>query len=354
MLTPRLAAFALALTALSCDESPPPDGLPQTCEVEQDFAVWGIGRIDMLFVISNAPTMVDEQTQLAANAPRFIRVLEMIPDGLPDVHIGVVTADPAEGGVLRGILVDEVAPNGERSRNYSGSLVDAFTSLARVGMWGSPDVQPLEVVRLALDPANTANAGFHRNDGRTLLVIVLVTDQDDASPAGSAVYADDLKAMLAEDRDVVALAVAPTAARDHRIGAWQAEFPYLHAAFTDIANEDWSDVLFPVAALFTRNNVDPCISDPIDTTDVAPAALGVQLGCSVSYQFDDGTGEVVPRCELDDTGAPVPGSGPCWRIFEEPLWCSVAPQNLAFWIERQVHLYHAALSIRCPCAEPNP
>src|SRR3954467_1350958 len=47
--------------------------------------------VDILFLIDDSLSMVEEQASLKANFGRFIGVLESLDGGLPNVHIGVVT-----------------------------------------------------------------------------------------------------------------------------------------------------------------------------------------------------------------------------------------------------------------------
>src|SRR5215813_14323777 len=54
--------------------------------------------IDILFLIDDSPSMADKQQNLADNFPKFIQVLESIPGGLPNVHIGVTTSDMGTQG----------------------------------------------------------------------------------------------------------------------------------------------------------------------------------------------------------------------------------------------------------------
>jgi len=67
-----------------------------------------------------------------------------------------------------------------RCRNFEGEPQDAFSCLADVGVQGCGFEQPLEALRLALNADTTPqNEGFLRDDA--VLVVVLVTDEDDCS-----------------------------------------------------------------------------------------------------------------------------------------------------------------------------
>lgn len=173
--------------------------------------------LDLLFVIDNSPSMLDKQVSLAQNFPRMIDKLAQLDGGLPDLHIGVITSDmgtqgsavaspgPAIGtlglggcaglgddGALQhggdpklssGFIVDVAGPTG-RMRNYSGTLIDEFSTLARVGAGGCGFEQHLAAMRRSL--ANPANAGFLRPEAN--LAVVILADEDDCSVLDPALF----------------------------------------------------------------------------------------------------------------------------------------------------------------------
>ncbi|MBV8757679.1 MAG: VWA domain-containing protein [Deltaproteobacteria bacterium] len=166
-------------------------------------------ELDVLFVVDNSPSMLDKQESLAANFPRMIDVLATLDDGVPDLHIGVVTSDlgtsgsqtaPAPGigsgpGQCRGTgdagNLQQTAAMTERylaDGNYSGALRDAFAQLAQVGDQGCGFEQHLGAMRRALDN-NTTNAGFLRDAAN--LAVVILADEDDCSVADSAFFGPD-------------------------------------------------------------------------------------------------------------------------------------------------------------------
>lgn len=157
--------------------------------------------IDMLFLIDNSGSMLEEQTSLAANFPEFIRVLQNIEGGLPNIHLGVISTDMGAGpwvetgcsangdngglrtnatcGVNNAYIEDLEDPNGGRITNYSGTLEETFSCMARLGTTGCGFEQPLKAMQKALDGSNPANNGFLRENA--YLAIVFVTDEDDCS-----------------------------------------------------------------------------------------------------------------------------------------------------------------------------
>jgi hypothetical protein len=167
--------------------------------------------LDVLFVVDNSSSMIEEQQALIAGFPDFIEVLENLDGGLPDIHIGVVSTDVGAGpfsdpscplsgddGVLRvpdsrcGITTDErflrSAPvTDDRATNFGGSLTEAFGCMAALSVTGCGFEQPLKALRRTLESG--ANEGFRRPGA--LLAIVFLTDEDDCSAMDDGLYTPD-------------------------------------------------------------------------------------------------------------------------------------------------------------------
>ena len=166
--------------------------------------------VDILFLIDDSLSMVEEQASLKANFGRFIAVLESIQGGLPNIHIGVATPNlgtsaidgtrassvgtcvgGGEGGKLRrttsggAFLSDIDDGRGGRIKNYTGTLTSAFNQIADVGAAGCGIEQHLEAVKRALDN-NPENAGFLRPNA--FLAVIVVADEDDCSLAKSTLF----------------------------------------------------------------------------------------------------------------------------------------------------------------------
>jgi hypothetical protein len=138
-------------------------------------------------------------------------VLNSLPGGLPNLHIGVVSSDmgtkgadvaqpgPTIGQVGQGgcagtgksgnlqtngapvtgtFLSDIKQSDGSRTKNYTGTLADVFSQMARLGAGGCGFEQTLAAMKAALNN-NPANAGFLRQSA--LLGVVFLTDEDDCS-----------------------------------------------------------------------------------------------------------------------------------------------------------------------------
>jgi hypothetical protein len=179
--------------------------------------------LDILFMVDDSSSMVPMQQTLAAGFAAFTSVIDALPGGTPDLHIGVVSSDmgagdgssiqgcqvggTGDGGRLqsapRGACTDTTLAgganyiavgldpvSGERVTNYTASsLSDVFGCIALLGASGCGFEHQLSSVRHALDPALAPpeNAGFLRPDA--FLAVILLTNEDDCSaPAGSALF----------------------------------------------------------------------------------------------------------------------------------------------------------------------
>ncbi|HEU4612575.1 MAG TPA: hypothetical protein VFS15_10880 [Kofleriaceae bacterium] len=218
--TSLLGLLGLALLA-GCPDRTISKVNPNQGRVEfKDIPVSVNRDIDILFVIDDSNSMADKQTNLKNNFPNFINVLNTIEGGLPNVHLGVVTsdlgtkgADDAQAGpsvgsgigaclnnggkngnlqtssVVTGAFISDTKnTDGTRSTNYSGSLEDAFSAIASVGVNGCGFEQHLEAAKRALD-GNPQNAGFLRPNA--YLALIFIQDEDDCSMAHSSLLGSD-------------------------------------------------------------------------------------------------------------------------------------------------------------------
>ncbi len=204
--------------------------------------------VDLLFVIDNSGSMAGEAVGMRLSVPALTAALGATTGGLPNLHVGVTTTDLGTGefqitycedvGGDAGALVTgnctnptggapyliDVEPRSceitrddqnqcsahtcsqsncaheptttfvedagtgcPRCRNFAGeSLEDAFTCIADLGTMGCGFEQPLEAMYKALDPANTANHGFVRDNA--YLAILMLTDEDDCSASDPRLY----------------------------------------------------------------------------------------------------------------------------------------------------------------------
>ncbi len=156
-------------------------------------AATGCEKMDIVFVVDNSGSMGEEQTNLAANFPKFVSVLDQTKagNGAPiDYRVAVTTTGKSYKLVGPfGISDDEKGDDGAFRNNCGGSkrwlerseAQASFACRAQVGTGGPSEEMPLECMRLSLTDrmADGTNAGFVRDDA--LLAVVFLTDEDDCS-----------------------------------------------------------------------------------------------------------------------------------------------------------------------------
>lgn len=167
-----------------------------------------VRKADILFVIDNSGSMAQEQENLGKKFPAFMRKLQDIEGGLPDLRIAVVNTDVGAGNLpvdtLGTCLRTERSPrgrfqtkdgrcgldpakahflgvDGKGGQNFDGPLDDVFKCLADQGTEGCGYEHQLQAMRAALAGAgvNPENKDFLREDA--YLAVVLITDEDDCS-----------------------------------------------------------------------------------------------------------------------------------------------------------------------------
>jgi hypothetical protein len=203
------SAALLALVTLACTTREVAElAIDQSREQRKRIPVRINRQADVLFVIDNSQSMVQEQQSLAANFPRFMEVLERIEGGTPDLHIGVVSTDmgapvpdctpTGDAGALQNApRVPGCAPpadpyievrggaDGGSTGNYEGELADSFACIAQLGATGCGFEQPLAAMKAAL--SQPASSGFLRDDAH--LAVIFITDEDDCSVRDDGLFA---------------------------------------------------------------------------------------------------------------------------------------------------------------------
>ena len=157
-------------------------------------------KMDIVFVVDDSGSMEEEQTNLAANFPKFVGVLEgfKTKSGAKlDYRLAVTTTGrDVKYNIAFGtasIPLDEKGDNGAfRNKSSCGATkrwVDkgdkdaskTFSCLAQTGTTGPSIEMPLQALSLAFNERVTdgTNKGFLRDDA--LLAVVVLTDEDDCS-----------------------------------------------------------------------------------------------------------------------------------------------------------------------------
>lgn len=414
---PRHTLLALPLCAAACVDRPVTEVAPTPENIGNlVFDADPNPNLDLLFVIDNSRSMFNEQQQVTTNFPRMIEVLEQLPAGLPNLHLGVISTDVGAGGACNppgtppGVLrntpmvagcappadrwisdVDDGTETGTRIRNYTASLSDTFSCIASLGTTGCGYEQPLESLRQALDPSTLENTGFLR-DG-SLLAVVILSDEDDCSAFDPSFFDDptpegidgdwrcfeqgvtcdgppdqlgsrenctarddspyispvtDFVEALREvrpqsnrlvvagilgdaspvtvglnamdDLDVL-VSCQPDAGNPEgayppiRTDSFLAQFP--GAIRTRICNADLTPAIEDIGAHIVENLYGGCIHGELASRDTPE--------CSVTETRDDGSEDILPRCDNDDGEAAT--NQPCWTIDVDPL-CTLSDDHL--------------------------
>ena len=195
---------------------------PEQGRVESTSFPVNLNRaVDILFVIDDSGSMADKQSNLRSNFPNFINVLNTVQGGLPDIHLGVVSSDMGvlatdgqigprlepvgaggcadrgkdgrllvNGATVTGTFISDIKQSdGSRVDNYDGDLATVFGQMASLGANGCGFEQHLHAMQRALEPGNTANQGFIRNDA--FLAVIFLADEDDCTASHTTLWGPD-------------------------------------------------------------------------------------------------------------------------------------------------------------------
>ncbi len=201
-----LLAFAGALLAAACSDTPQVN-LGGNYRVALSMPPVENHDIDVLFVIDNSASMLDNQRDVATRSQAALfDVIDHAIGGPPNLHVGVITSsmgaggfsvpgcpDGGDGGRLLTtpvpgpcsapttdhFLSDVAVPGGGREQNFSGTLADAFGCIVQRGGDGCGFEQPLAALERAVSGDVAENVGFLRPEA--LLVVIFITDEDDCS-----------------------------------------------------------------------------------------------------------------------------------------------------------------------------
>ena len=176
-------------------------------EYRETFVQEAEPKLDVLWVIDNSVSMRAEQDKVAAEASAFFQ--RLLGEAV-DYHVGVITSDPNEGGVLRRSgrsvegcdrcrFIGRSVPCSDPNDASTCPALDVFREMVLVGTEGSVLERPFEQVANAvgltvldresqtpmLDPetgrpllrAPDENQGFLRDDAN--LMVLFVSDEDE-------------------------------------------------------------------------------------------------------------------------------------------------------------------------------
>lgn len=178
---------ALLVLASGCGGEDLVDRPPPTRYVDKIPQIKA-SKIDVLFVIDDSGSMLDEQKALSSNFESFLRYLDPNPatageDGEVDYRLAVTTVSSGNAGELVGDVVKVVRP---------GAAYDplaTFQSNVVVGVNGTAHEEGLRMAELALMKAAKVFEGGQQQFLRpnAYLYVVFVTDEEDVS-FGEVVY----------------------------------------------------------------------------------------------------------------------------------------------------------------------
>jgi hypothetical protein len=351
----RLAILALGALA-GCDlaQQPTDPTVPDlSCEAITTMRSSMPSRaIDLVFVVSDAPSMLVYRERLHENLARFAPVLETLEGGLPSVQVAFIDASGgysterlAACGVrdvpwLKNVQAPwfqcaEDAGVSCRDRNYDDDLGGAMACAGSLPADGPPGPALFDrgLRALAADP------GFLRDDA--YLALVFISADDDASPGDVADYADAIRAAKPDDALVIISTIAPyDAARLIELGD---AFPN-RSARTTIDRDDWTDALI-IWSGWGEPIGNPCVEGPLD--DIDPAMPGLQARCWATEELD-GLGPEIPRCTMATSDRPAPDTPlPCYWLAEvDPAEYGCA--TIAT-VERAQHHAASLPYLRCGC-----
>jgi hypothetical protein len=285
-------------------------------------------KVDVLFVVDNSGSMMDEQQNLGANFAAFLR--PAFPRGV-DYHVAVTTTglETSSGGWA---LCPGGAEGGENGRffpvdNASPRIITPATPAAESVFVHNTNVgvchwneQGLEAMYRALseplvnsedDPRTPrsldGNAGFLREDAR--LAIVVVTDEEDFSPQPVAAYETFLLGLKGGDRSkVIFSAVAGPSDLSSCPSASSSGSRYIQLAqatggvVESICTPNWAASLERIAeGAFGTNTTFPLSERPSDTSRILVRVNGMEV--KTGWTYNPATNMV----HFEKAAAPAPG-----------------------------------------------
>jgi hypothetical protein len=148
-------------------------------EVTDRFEQVQASEVDILWVLDNSESMIDEQTLLAENFNSFIGALE--GSGIR-YHVGIVTTDTEAAGHAGQLQGDpRVIEPGPQAQTFFRNNVNRIIDEIENGGGGDTFERGLEAARMALTEPRVSgsNVGFLRP--AAALFVILVSDEDDSS-----------------------------------------------------------------------------------------------------------------------------------------------------------------------------
>ena len=212
-------------------------------------------QVDIVWVVDNSCSMLDDQAFLASNAADFLDYLTT--EGV-DYQMGVMTVE--DGAVLGYGVMDPSTPN----------VADELAGALQVGSGGMGIEMPFqygyEAVTSPLTDPGGANEGLVRPNAG--LALIIVTDEDDGSGGDPATWTSDFQALKPDPTRVLVNGIyggssgCPSASAGPRIAAVIAGTGGVEVSICDV---DWLPVLSQIPDLVTGlSDTFPLTSVPLD------------------------------------------------------------------------------------------
>jgi hypothetical protein len=286
-------------------------------------------KVDVLFVMDNSGSMMDEQQNLGANFSAFLK--HAISTGV-DYHIGVTTTGlerssggwavcpgGAEGGENGRLFpADGSAPRIITPATPSPEAVFAHNINVGVCHWNEQGLEGMfralsDPLVYSVDDPRTplpmdGNAGFLREDAK--LAVVVISDEEDFSPQPVSAYETFLLGLKGGDRTQVSfsaivgpsdLSLCPRASSSGN--------RYIQVAqdtggvVENICTPDWADSLDRISEnAFGANRSFPLEERPSDSTRIVVRVDGSEV--TSGWTYDAATNTVL----FNPGAAPLPGA----------------------------------------------
>ena len=140
--------------------------------------------VDILWVIDNSISMIQEQAEIAEQFGNFIGMMDSSGSAI-DFHAGIVTTDMDDDNPKRGMMVASATDPAPFITRDTANYVQEFQSRVMVGTDGSDMEKGLEAAWVALTEPfiSDANNGFLRDEA--ILSVIFVSDENDCSDQGA-------------------------------------------------------------------------------------------------------------------------------------------------------------------------
>ncbi|MEO5769994.1 MAG: hypothetical protein ABIS92_16690 [Polyangia bacterium] len=202
-----------------------PSGEPSEV-AKREFNASPNRKLDLLFMIDDSLSMEGSQNKLRARLPDFMKALTVLPEGVLDLHLAVISSSMGagsfsnaggsgcahqppgddDGSFQHPAICTALKPGetfikaGPGGNNFDGPIADLFGCVALLGASGCGFEQQFASAERALqratNPADPVNGGFLRHDA--LLGVVMLTNEDDCSVSDDSTLLDPGQTTLAD------------------------------------------------------------------------------------------------------------------------------------------------------------